>query len=229
MNGETIGAWFARRIDDRSVRHDLSRVQPNADRHGLVAEPRRIPDRQRRLTSEQCVAFLRPGGAEESKNAIAQSSNDCAFAPLDGLAHRVKCRFQALHRVFGIEPRYQFGRTDNVREQHRHLLEFAPSASDVRSRRDVMRRSSQLAQSAPARAAEGRTRRILMRAGRTCDRKRRTAVLTEAVRRRILFATLLTKHPILLGVWMEDEFSTNSFPGQTTDREAIGPDRRERA
>ena len=81
---------FAHRINQRSIRrHDLSGMQSNADGHCVFAGSECVANSQRRLTGQQCVAFLRARSTEEGQNSVSQGPNDRAFEPLDSVAHGV--------------------------------------------------------------------------------------------------------------------------------------------
>jgi len=101
MNGEPVSAVLGDRVDERSIRDDLTGMQADAYRHGIVSRTKRVADRQSRLARQQGVALLRARCAEEGKDAVAESSDHRALEPLHAVTHGIERGLETLHGIFG--------------------------------------------------------------------------------------------------------------------------------
>ena len=74
---------------------------------------------------------MRP--AEISDDTIAEKIRDIAAVSDHGAAHRILVAADQLAQILRIEATRQFGRTDQIAEQHRQLAPLGVAARGVRS------------------------------------------------------------------------------------------------
>ena len=124
VDGEPVRLLFLHLVQLEYARYDLAGVQsdPYGDRAPRL---KRLLHGKRGLAGEQGVPLPRVRRAEDRHDTIPEGADYAAEVTLDGGAHRGDGGAQTVHRLLGVEPGDQPGRSDDVREQHSRLLALA--------------------------------------------------------------------------------------------------------
>ena len=112
---------------------NLARIQSNADRKWHAMRVLKLVaialdaglDFQRRITRPHRVVFVGDRCSEQSHDAIAHDVIDGAFVVVDRLDHALDHGIEEALRIFRIPPDHEFHRPFDVGEHHGDLFTFA--------------------------------------------------------------------------------------------------------
>jgi hypothetical protein len=215
MRGLTHAGVICPQIAAYGAQDNLARIQSNADRkRHAMRVLNLVPialdaglDFQRRITRPHRVVFVGDRCSEQSHDAIAHDVIDGAFVVVDRLDHAFDHGIEEALRIFRIPPDHEFHRPFDVGEHHSDLFTFTFDCRFVSEnligemeRRVILGRGRAEiflveAHRMAALRAEIRSCGKLGSATNTAPTQRRSALLAELYRDRVLVLTCRAFHP----------------------------------